>query len=466
MRQVLRRALPAASRVMLLAGCATEVVVGQASPGPGEPVDVAADEFPITGRQRRARSTSSPATRSPTSRPSGGGLPGVLRRGVHAAGGRLLLASTPRTSTRAPTPRPASAARARPPRRTPSPATPSTTPACDLDRLRPGAARGARRRVRPLPRAGGHGPRVRPRHAGPVRLLRARHPGRDPGRLPRRRLDRLGRRRRGRARRRSGRPSSTTSSAASCCCATTSAATRTTPRRTAPTSTASRPSTRASTAAWRPAATTSAPTGCSPRPRSTPRRVRQRGNAPFEDIVDWISDDPAGVLGRGLPVRVRHGLRAAGGGGVRRARAPDCAGLEDRDLGYCADDDTVYFDETDLATPAYDEIGDFALATAISLPYSLAVRDQAGLSTDDGAATRSAVCLTGWYAAQWYNRAFDESDRRRDQPRRHRRGRAVPARPTASTPRSSRTSTPRGSSSSAPSAPASSRAGTPASSER
>ena len=29
-------------------------------------------------------------------------------------------------------------------------------------------------------------------------------------------------------------------------------------------------------------------------------------------------------------------------------------------------------------TPAYDEIGDFALTTALSLPYSLAVRDQAG----------------------------------------------------------------------------------------
>ena len=44
----------------------------------------------------------------------------------------------------------------------------------------------------------------------------------------------------------------------------------------------------------------------------------------------------------------------------------------------------------------------------MSLPYSLAVRDQAGLSTDDGAATRSAVCLTGWYEAQWFNDAFND----------------------------------------------------------
>jgi predicted metalloprotease len=89
--------------------------------------------------------------------------------------------------------------------------------------------------------------------------------------------------------------------------------------------------------------------------------------------------------------------------------APDCVGVRNGDLGYCADDKTVYLDETDLAQPAYKEIGDFALTTAMSLPYSLAVRDQAGLSVDDGAATRSAVCLTGWYEAQWFNGAFTDS---------------------------------------------------------
>jgi predicted metalloprotease len=92
--------------------------------------------------------------------------------------------------------------------------------------------------------------------------------------------------------------------------------------------------------------------------------------------------------------------------------APDCgdmAGTE-RDLGYCASDTTVYFDEQDLARPAHDQLGDFAVPTAISLPYALAVRSELGLSTDDGAATQSAVCLTGWYEAQVFNGAFSESD--------------------------------------------------------
>ena len=130
-----------------------------------------------------------------------------------------------------------------------------------------------------------------------------------------------------------------------------------------------------------------------------------QGNAEPEFIVDWV--------GLTLPYFWSEVFPAAFDADFEppavewfEGTAPDCEGLEDRDLGYCAEDNTVYVDETDLAMPAYDEIGDFALTTALSLPYSLAVRDQAELSTDDGAATRSAVCLTGWYQAQWYNNAF------------------------------------------------------------
>jgi predicted metalloprotease len=78
--------------------------------------------------------------------------------------------------------------------------------------------------------------------------------------------------------------------------------------------------------------------------------------------------------------------------------APGCAPDQDLDLVYCSDDQLVGFDETDLTGPAY-ELGDFAVATAIALPYGLAVRDQLGLSTDDEEAVRSAVCLSGWYTS-------------------------------------------------------------------
>ena len=90
------------------------------------------------------------------------------------------------------------------------------------------------------------------------------------------------------------------------------------------------------------------------------------------------------------------------------SRAPNCGDLrrKDRELGYCAANSTVYYDETDLIRPAYEKLGDFAVTAGLSLPYALAARAQAGLSVDDEVATSSAVCLTGWYTSQWYHRAF------------------------------------------------------------
>jgi predicted metalloprotease len=132
------------------------------------------------------------------------------------------------------------------------------------------------------------------------------------------------------------------------------------------------------------------------------------GNASFDEIVKWVGTTLPEFWTGVFPSAYGTDFTAPAVEGFD-SKAPDCAGVRDRDLGFCADDDTVYLDETDLATPAYEEIGDFALTTALSLPYSLAVREQAGLSVDDGAATRSAVCLTGWYEAQWFNGEFTAS---------------------------------------------------------
>jgi predicted metalloprotease len=133
-----------------------------------------------------------------------------------------------------------------------------------------------------------------------------------------------------------------------------------------------------------------------------------QGNADFDQIVEWVGATLPEFWSDVFPAAFDTDFEPPTIEGFQRS-APDCAGLEDRDLGYCAEDSTVYVDETDLAAPAYEEIGDFALTTAMALPYALAVRDQAGLSTDDGAATRSAVCLTGWYEAQWYNNVFADT---------------------------------------------------------
>jgi predicted metalloprotease len=89
--------------------------------------------------------------------------------------------------------------------------------------------------------------------------------------------------------------------------------------------------------------------------------------------------------------------------------APDCTDDPDRELVFCSDDELVGIDETELAKPAYDAMGDFAVATAVAIPYSLSVRDQLGLSTDDEDAVRSSVCLTGWYAAKVFQGAVPKT---------------------------------------------------------
>ena len=64
--------------------------------------------------------------------------------------------------------------------------------------------------------------------------------------------------------------------------------------------------------------------------------------------------------------------------------APACGetGAEDLDLGWCESDNTVYVDQ-ELIGPAYDDIGDFAVATAYALPYAQAVLAHLGRPADD-----------------------------------------------------------------------------------
>ncbi|MGY1622248.1 neutral zinc metallopeptidase [Geodermatophilus sp. SYSU D00965] len=88
--------------------------------------------------------------------------------------------------------------------------------------------------------------------------------------------------------------------------------------------------------------------------------------------------------------------------------APSCAAA-DVDLVYCppgnagTDGGVVGYDEQDLTGPAYEELGDYAVPTAVAIPYGLAARDQLGLPAEGEEALRSAVCLAGWYSAQVYN---------------------------------------------------------------
>jgi len=90
--------------------------------------------------------------------------------------------------------------------------------------------------------------------------------------------------------------------------------------------------------------------------------------------------------------------------------APDCGGdAVERDIGFCADDNTVNYDESDLTEVIGEEIGDFAVTTAIALPYALAARHAVDKSIRGPEAISAAVCATGWFAARFYLGTLDDS---------------------------------------------------------
>ncbi|MBA3369153.1 MAG: hypothetical protein H0T99_10900, partial [Geodermatophilaceae bacterium] len=89
--------------------------------------------------------------------------------------------------------------------------------------------------------------------------------------------------------------------------------------------------------------------------------------------------------------------------------APDCGGDDvERDINFCAADNTVAYDESDLTEVISEEIGDFAVATAISLPYALAARNAVDRSVRGPEAISAAVCATGWFAARFYLGGLDD----------------------------------------------------------
>ena len=158
-------------------------------------------------------------------------------------------------------------------------------------------------------------------------------------------------------------------------------------------------------------------TGCSPLAAfDRDEEYASGGNAPYRADRRLDRRRPCRCSGsRGVPGRPSAATSTPPRSRAFDRTAPDVRRrVEDRDLGYCAADATVYYDETELARPALRG----ASATSpwpprSSLPYALAVRDQAGLSTDDGAATRSAVCLTGWYDGPVVQRRLHRHHRRR-----------------------------------------------------
>jgi len=134
----------------------------------------------------------------------------------------------------------------------------------------------------------------------------------------------------------------------------------------------------------------------------TDEEFATRGNADYGYVVEALVPSLSGVWEQAFQEIFREPFTPPDVEAFSR-EAPDCAREADLDLVFCPDEQLVTYDQRDLAQPAYQDIGDFAVVTAVAIPYAQAVRDQLGLSDVDPEGVRSAVCLSGWYAAKVYN---------------------------------------------------------------
>lgn len=120
------------------------------------------------------------------------------------------------------------------------------------------------------------------------------------------------------------------------------------------------------------------------------------GNAPYPEALTVADtalttffDDVFGAQGEDFEAPELSGYDGAS--------APDCDGQEvQAQLSFCPADNTVAYDEGDLTERVYEEIGDYAVVTAIGIPYAMSARNQLGLSSEGPEAEASAVCLVGW----------------------------------------------------------------------
>lgn len=83
------------------------------------------------------------------------------------------------------------------------------------------------------------------------------------------------------------------------------------------------------------------------------------------------------------------------------SKRPSCAGKKvTRAVEYCADDNTIFYDDAQAFKRVYVKTGDFGPMTMLAVAYSQAVRSQLGKDITGGDPLMSSICLAGVYAGQ------------------------------------------------------------------
>jgi predicted metalloprotease len=122
------------------------------------------------------------------------------------------------------------------------------------------------------------------------------------------------------------------------------------------------------------------------------------GNLPFDQVVPEtqrsLSTFWKGQLGKD-PIEITSGTSSC-----QNTTSPE--GFSDKELSWCAEDNTIRYDTKRLKRE-YDNLGDLGAATPIAISWSQAQLARSGTSNSGKALYLDALCLAGAYTGSLYN---------------------------------------------------------------
>ncbi|WP_375491497.1 hypothetical protein [uncultured Jatrophihabitans sp.] len=153
------------------------------------------------------------------------------------------------------------------------------------------------------------------------------------------------------------------------------------------------------------------------RPFTSAQDAADNGNQPFADVVTLSNNGLVQDLNRFWTAAAKTIGKTFQPVKIAEANHPKCAADSASEFGYCADDNTVYFNRafaqtvysslpgvtsdrtTGNVTLVSDQPADFALGVLFAIAWGMAVRHQLfGRSQSDKAALLAAVCYSGAYS--------------------------------------------------------------------
>jgi predicted metalloprotease len=131
------------------------------------------------------------------------------------------------------------------------------------------------------------------------------------------------------------------------------------------------------------------------------------GNLPFDDAWRLGTEDLADYWSQNFERTFNGKWIPLAGIDQFDEQAPSCGNRDDT-VRYCSDEDRIYASVDSLRT-AYRETGDFGMMSLSAIAYGKAVRKRVGKTIDGDGALLGAICLSGGYARDSFDRRRPEA---------------------------------------------------------